>query len=60
MIDPDELTPDNLAQCISYRLSHPVESNPNDLPNLNGAAAAANLTLSVLASKEEGVLTQLV
>jgi predicted glycosyltransferase len=60
MIDPDELTPDNLAQCISYHLSHPVESNPNDLPNLNGAAAAANLTLSVLASKEEGVLTQLV
>jgi predicted glycosyltransferase len=59
MIDPDELTPDNLAQRISYHLGHPIKSNQNDPPNLDGAAAAANLTLSVLASKKERVLTQL-
>ena len=58
MIDPDELTPENLAQRISYHLRHPIESNPNDLPNLEGAASAANLTLSVLGSKNEQVLTQ--
>ncbi len=56
MIDPDELTPDNLSQRISYHLRHPIASNPNDLPNLQGAAAAANLTLAVLASKKERVL----
>ena len=58
MIDPDELTPENLAQRISYHLRHPIESNPNDPPNLEGAAEAANLTLSVLGSKNEQVLTQ--
>ena len=57
MIDPDELTPKKLAQRISYHFKHPVEGNPNDPPNLNGAAAAAALTLSVLASKNERVLT---
>ena len=56
MIDPDELTPKKLAQRISYHFKHPVESNQNDPPNLNGAAAAAALTLSVLASKNERVL----
>jgi predicted glycosyltransferase len=56
-IDPDELTPKKLAQRISYHLKHPYEGNPNDPPNLNGAAAAAALTLSVLASKNERVLT---
>ena len=60
MIDPDELTPDNFAQRISYHLSHPNESDPKDLPNLNGAAAAANFTLSVLDSKNERIPTQLV
>jgi predicted glycosyltransferase len=60
MIDPDELTPDNLAERISYLLQHPTESQPNGLPNLQGAAAAANLTLSVLASKNEQLLTQCV
>jgi predicted glycosyltransferase len=57
LIDPDELTPKKLAQRISYHFKHPLESNPNDPPNLNGAAAAAALTLSVLASKNERVLT---
>jgi predicted glycosyltransferase len=56
MIDPDELTPKKLAQRISYHFKHPVEGNSNDPPNLNGAAAAAALTLSVLASKNERVL----
>jgi predicted glycosyltransferase len=57
MIDPDDLTPKKLAQRISYHFKHPVEANPNDPPNLNGAAAAAALTLSVLASKNERVFT---
>lgn len=57
MIDPDQLTPKKLAQRISYHFKHPVEVNPNDPPNLNGAAAAAALTLSVLASKSERVPT---
>ena len=56
MIDPDELTPDKLAQRISYHLRHPNQSNPKDLPNLDGAASAANFTLSVLDSKKERVL----
>ena len=60
MIDPDELTPDNLAQQISYRLRHPVESNANHRPNLHGAAAAAKHTLGVLTSRKERALTQLV
>jgi predicted glycosyltransferase len=60
MIDPDDLTPKKLAQRISYHFKHPVEGNPNDPPNLNGAVAAAALTLSVLASKNERVPTQLV
>jgi predicted glycosyltransferase len=60
MIDPDELTPKKLAQRISYHFRHPVESNPNDPPNLNGAAAAAALTLSVLALKNERASTPLV
>jgi predicted glycosyltransferase len=57
MIDPDEVTPDNLAERISDHLSHPFESNPNDLPNLEGAAGAAKLTLSALASKNEQIPT---
>ncbi|HKY52713.1 MAG TPA: glycosyltransferase, partial [Anaerolineales bacterium] len=57
MIDPDELTPKRLAQRISYHFKHPAETNQNDPPNLNGAAAAAALTLSVLASKNERVLS---
>ncbi len=57
MIDPDNLTPKKLAQRVSYHFRHPVEPNPNDSPNLNGASAAAALTLSVLASKNERVLT---
>ena len=60
MIDPDELTADNLAERISGHLKHPVASNSSDLPNLNGAAAAAKLTLSVLASKNDQILTPLV
>jgi predicted glycosyltransferase len=60
MIDPDELTPDKLAQSISSHLLHPVIRNLNDLPNLHGAAAAANLTLEVLSSKKERVLAHLV
>jgi predicted glycosyltransferase len=52
MIDPDELTPEILAQRIAYHLRHPVENNRNNPPNLDGAAAAARLALlSVLASK---------
>jgi predicted glycosyltransferase len=57
LIDPDELTPKKLAQRVSYHFKHHFEANPNDPPNLNGAAAAAALTLSVLASKNERVLT---
>jgi predicted glycosyltransferase len=57
MMDPDEVTPDDLAERISYHLSHPFESNPNELPNLEGAAGAAKLTLSVLASKNEQIPT---
>jgi predicted glycosyltransferase len=58
MIDPDDLTAKKLAQRISHHFKHPVEGNSqNDPPNLNGAASAAALTLSVLASKNERVLT---
>jgi predicted glycosyltransferase len=59
-IDPDELTADNLAQCISSHLKHPNGSKPSALPNLSGAAVAAKHTLAVLASKKEQVHTQLV
>jgi predicted glycosyltransferase len=59
MIDPDDLTPDSLAQCIVSRLRNPIESNPDDLPNLHGAAVAANLTLAVLAPEKERVLAQI-
>ena len=55
MIDPDELTPESLAQCIIDRLRHPSQSKPSVLPNLNGAAVAAKLTLAVLASKKDSV-----
>ena len=58
MIDPDELTPDILAQQISYHLSHPSESNSNHRPNLHGAAAAAKHTLGALTSKKERALAQ--
>lgn len=58
MIDPDELTPDNLAQSISSHLMHPNAIKPNTLPNLSGAAVAAKHTLAVLASKKERVNTQ--
>ena len=59
MIDPDELTPKKLAQRISYHFKHPSEGNSNEPPNLNGAASAAALTMSVLALKKERVSTQL-
>lgn len=55
MIDPDELTPENLAQCISFHLKNPGGNKPSALPNLSGAAVAAKHTLAVLASKKERV-----
>jgi predicted glycosyltransferase len=58
MIDPDELTPEKLAQCISSHLMHPDGSKPGTLPNLSGAAVAARHTLAVLAPKKERVPTQ--
>lgn len=58
MIDPDELTPENLAQCISSHLMHPSGSKPSTLPNLSGAAVAAKHTLAVLASKKDRTHTQ--
>jgi predicted glycosyltransferase len=60
MIDPDALTPKKLAQRISYHFKHPPDSNPDQPPNLNGAAAAAALTMSVMALKKERAPTQLV
>jgi predicted glycosyltransferase len=57
-IDPDELTPETLADCISSHLMHPNGIKPNALPNLSGAAVAAKHTLAVLASKKERVPTQ--
>jgi predicted glycosyltransferase len=57
MIDPDELTTDNLAQRISHHLRRPSEIHPKDPPNLDGAAAAAQFTLSVLSSNKEQVPT---
>jgi predicted glycosyltransferase len=58
MIDPDELTPDKLAQQISDHLNRPNENNSNHRPNLHGAAAAAKHTLAVLTSKKERVVPQ--
>ena len=55
MIDPDELTSDNLAERITHHLQHPNEFTPKILPDLDGASAAANFTLSVLDSKKEQV-----
>jgi predicted glycosyltransferase len=60
MLDPDELTPENLAQCISSHLKHPNGNKPSALPNLNGAAVAAKHTLAVLASKKERVPPQVI
>jgi predicted glycosyltransferase len=53
MIDPDELTPDSLAQSITTQLTHPSRSKPSTLPNLSGASVAAKHTLAVLASKKD-------
>ncbi|HSL42922.1 MAG TPA: glycosyltransferase [Anaerolineales bacterium] len=60
MIDPDELTPEILAECISTHLKHPNAIKPSTLPNLSGAAVAAKHTLAVLASKKDRVQTQTV
>jgi predicted glycosyltransferase len=60
MIDPDELSPENLAQCISAHLKHPGGNKPSALPNLSGAAVAAKHTLAVLAPKKERVPPQVV
>lgn len=59
MIDPDELTPENLAECISSHLRHPNAKKPSTLPNLSGAAVAARHTLAVLAPKKDRIPTQL-
>ena len=56
-IDPEELTPENLAQCISSHLQHPNGLKPSALPNLSGAAVAAKHALAVLASKKDRVPT---
>jgi predicted glycosyltransferase len=53
MIDPDELTPESLAECISSHLSQPNAKKPSTLPNLSGAAVAAKHTLAVLAPKKD-------
>ncbi|MEO8356993.1 MAG: glycosyltransferase [Chloroflexota bacterium] len=58
MIDPDEVTPENLAECISSHLKHPNARKPGTLPNLSGAAVAAKHTLAVLAPKKDRVPTQ--
>lgn len=58
MIDPDELTPENLAECISSHLRHPNGLKPGTLPNLSGAAVAAKHTLAVLVSKKDRVPVQ--
>jgi predicted glycosyltransferase len=60
MIDPDDLNPESLAECISTHLRHPNAIKPSTLPNLSGAAVAARHTLAVLASKKEQVHTTLV
>ena len=58
MIDPDDLTPEILAECISSHLKHPNGSKPSALPNLGGAAVAAKHTLAVLAPKKDKAHTQ--
>lgn len=58
MIDPDDLTPENLAECISSHLQHPNGLKPSALPNLSGAAVAAKHTLAVLVPKKERAPTQ--
>jgi predicted glycosyltransferase len=59
MIDPDELTYENLADCISNHLKYPRAIKPGTLPNLSGAATAAKHTLAVLAaSKKDRAQTQ--
>jgi predicted glycosyltransferase len=58
MIDPDELTPEVLAEFISSQLKHPNAVKPSTLPNLSGAAVAAKHALAVLAPKKERVDTQ--
>jgi predicted glycosyltransferase len=58
MVDPDELTPEVLAERISTHLKHPNAIKPSTLPNLSGAAVAAKHTLAVLAPKKERVDTQ--
>jgi predicted glycosyltransferase len=58
MIDPDELTQENLAECICSHLRHPNGIKPGTLPNLSGAAVAAKHTLAVLVSKKDRVPAQ--
>lgn len=58
MIDPDEVTPENLAECISKHLKSPNARKPGTLPNLSGAAVAAKHTLAVLAPKKDRIPTQ--
>jgi predicted glycosyltransferase len=58
MIDPDELTPENLAQRISSHLRYPNGIKPSTLPNLNGAAVAAKHTLALPALNKERSHTQ--
>jgi predicted glycosyltransferase len=58
MIDPDEVTPENLAECISTHLRSPTARKPSTLPNLSGAAVAAKHTLAVLAPKKDRIPTQ--
>jgi predicted glycosyltransferase len=58
MIDPDELTPETLAQSITTHLMHPNGSKPSTLPNLSGAAVAAKHTLAVLASHKDRARTE--
>jgi predicted glycosyltransferase len=57
MIDPDEVTPENLATCISSHLQNPNARKPSTLPNLSGGAVAARHTLAVLAPKKDRVPT---
>jgi predicted glycosyltransferase len=58
MVDPDELTPEVLAQCVISHLTSAHRNKPSALPNLSGAAVAAKHTLAVLASKQERVPPQ--
>jgi predicted glycosyltransferase len=56
-IDPDEVTPENLAESISLHLRNPNVKKPSTLPNLSGAAVAAKHTLALLAPKRDRVPT---